>query len=159
MNKAIGTKVADSEAMEALGRRLAGALSGSAACITLSGDLGAGKTTLVRAILRGLGHDGVVRSPTYTLMEEYPLQPLVLHLDLYRLADPEELDYLGLRDALSDGPLILVEWPDRGEGELPEVDIAIRIDYLDSGRQVVLSPVSETGRKLLRALEPDDLSA
>ena len=149
MGKDISRHVGNRDEMEALGLELAAPLRGNAACVTLSGDLGAGKTTLVRAILRGLGHSGVVRSPTYTLMEEYPLQPLVLHLDLYRLADPEELDYLGLRDALAEGPLIFVEWPERGEGALPEVDIAIQIDYQGSGRVVTLLPVSETGRGLL----------
>lgn len=159
MSKGISKQVGDTKAMEALGQRLAGVLSGSAACVTLSGDLGAGKTTLVRAILRGLGHAGVVRSPTYTLMEEYPLQRLVLHLDLYRLADPEELDYLGLRDSLSEGPLIFVEWPDRGEGALPEVDIAIQIAYSGDGRRVALLPVSETGRGLLSGLDVGDTNA
>ena len=153
IGRGISLEVADSGEMERLGGRVAALFGGNAACITLSGELGSGKTTLVRAILRGLGYSGVVRSPTYTLMEEYPLARLVLHLDLYRLADPEELDYLGLRDALVDGPLIFVEWPERGAGVLPEVDIAIQIDYRDDGRRVTLLPVSATGSALLLALE------
>ena len=158
MGKGIRLEVADSGGMDDLGRRVAVLLRGNAACVTLSGELGAGKTTLVRAILRGLGHTGVVRSPTYTLMEEYPLAQLVLHLDLYRLADPEELDYLGLRDALADHPLIFIEWPDRGAGALPDTDIAIQIDYQGDGRRVTLLPVSATGSELLDRFRGVDIS-
>ena len=157
MGKRISLAVASGAEMEVLGGRIAARLGGNAACVTLVGELGAGKTTLVRAILRALGYAGVVRSPTYTLMEEYPLSQPVLHLDLYRLADPEELEYLGLRDALVEQPLIFVEWPERGEGMLPDIDIAIQIDYQGTGRIVNLLPVSAAGRGLLRGFSDTDV--
>lgn len=97
----------------------------------LEGGLGAGKTTFVRAFLRALGVQGTVRSPTYTLIEPYDLSAAfagrrVLHLDLYRLAAPEELDDLGLRDEFEQA-LILIEWPERGAGELPLPDLTLSL--------------------------------
>lgn len=146
--------VADSGEMESLGGKIALALAGRGGCVTLAGQLGAGKTTLVRGALRALGYDGVVKSPTYTLMEEYPLaRRRVFHLDLYRLADAEELEYLGLRDALVEGPLIFVEWPDRGGGALPEVDLTVQIEYREQGRRVCLRSCSPLGSDVLNAME------
>lgn len=102
--------------------------------IFLVGELGAGKTTLVRGILRGFGWSGTVKSPTYTLLEPYELQQRnVYHFDLYRLADAEELEYLGIRE-LIDAGMLLFEWPDRGEGLLPAADITINIEHLQCGR-------------------------
>jgi tRNA threonylcarbamoyladenosine biosynthesis protein TsaE len=107
------------------------------ALVFLEGDLGAGKTTLVRGLLRGLGHRGPVRSPTYTLVETYELPgALVHHLDLYRIADPEELEYLGIRDLLDGNSLVLVEWPERGAGVLPAPDIRVHIEHLQEGRRL-----------------------
>jgi tRNA threonylcarbamoyladenosine biosynthesis protein TsaE len=137
------------EAQEAFGRSLAGRLR--APCIVyLEGDLGAGKTTLVRGVLRGLGHRGSVRSPTYTLLEPYQLGGLRLfHLDLYRLGDPEELEYLGLQDLLEADSVLFVEWPERGTGALPPADLEIRLEYLDGGRSLELIPRSRAGASLL----------
>lgn len=148
-----GLPIADADAMTALGKRIAGLLAGSAACIALEGQLGAGKTTLARGMLRGLGYTGVVRSPTYTLMEEYPLaRQRVVHLDLYRLADPGELEYLGLRDRLAEAPLILVEWGERARGELPPWDLILRLDYQGESRRLTPVPVSAIGWRVAEGL-------
>lgn len=123
----------------ALGARLARAIAGRAGVIYLRGELGSGKTTLVRGLLRALGHTGAVRSPTYTLIEPYDgVEPPVVHLDLYRLSDPEELDYLGLRDLLGRAALLLIEWPERGAGALPRPDLEVRLEHAGAARRAVL---------------------
>jgi tRNA threonylcarbamoyladenosine biosynthesis protein TsaE len=134
------TRLADAAATEWLGQVLAGPLA--RACVDaplvvhLEGPLGAGKTTLARGLLRGLGHEGRVRSPTFTLLEPYELAGCtVIHLDLYRLADPAELDYLGLVDMLAPGSLVLVEWAARGGDRLPQADLLIRLDYDGEARK------------------------
>ena len=144
-------EIVGAEAQERLGAALA------AACprpfvVFLEGDLGAGKTTLVRGFLRALGHAGAVRSPTFTLLEPYalPAGP-VYHLDLYRLAHPDELAYLGLRDLLGGQSILLVEWPERGQGELPAPDLRIAIEHLAAGRRVRLVPVTPAGVATVRA--------
>jgi tRNA threonylcarbamoyladenosine biosynthesis protein TsaE len=119
--------------------------------IYLRGDLGAGKTTLVRGFLQGLGYVGAVKSPTYSIMEPYEIKGLsYCHLDLYRLAHSEELEYLGLRDLLEDGATLLVEWPERGRGELPLPDLDISIEYLPQGRILELEAETELGESLLQ---------
>lgn len=133
-----GVFLADADATEAMGAALArcSALE-QVRRIHLEGDLGAGKTTLVRGLLHALGHRGAVRSPTYTLLEPYEFQDLtVLHLDLYRVADPEELEYLGLREQSDARTLWLVEWPERGSGWLPSPDLVIVLDREGEGRRV-----------------------
>ncbi len=140
---------ADLEAMLALGERLGRAFAGGG-IVYLAGDLGTGKTTLVRGMLRGLGYRGPVRSPTFTLVEPYALGTLdAYHLDLYRLGDPEELEYLGLRDYLEPGVLCLVEWPERGAGHLPPPDLTVRIEYAGEGRRLDLKAETPTGRQIL----------
>lgn len=142
------------EAQEALGAQLARAVDG-AAVIYLRGELGAGKTTLARGFLHGLGHPGTVRSPTYTLLEPYQIADRsVYHLDLYRLGDPGELDYLGIRDLLEEGAVLLVEWPERGLGGLPLPDLSLHIAYQDQGRGRRINLIAETprGRDILRGL-------
>ena len=124
--------------MLALGARLAAELRGGQV-ITLSGDLGAGKTTLVRGVLRGLGFEGRVKSPSYGLVETYELDGLTVHhLDLYRLGDSVELDFLGLEDLLGEGNVVLVEWPERAAGRLPRPDRRVAIDIDGSLRRVVV---------------------
>lgn len=126
---------AESEAQqEQIGRLLAQYLPASCV-IYLEGDLGAGKTTLARGLLRGLGHQGAVKSPTYTLVEPYEVHGRhCFHFDLYRLGDPEELEFLGVRDMLQGEALLLVEWPERGVGALPAPDLVIKIAYQGGGR-------------------------
>jgi tRNA threonylcarbamoyladenosine biosynthesis protein TsaE len=135
--------------MEALGARLAKPAEAGAR-IYLSGDLGAGKTTLVRGFLRALGHQGPVKSPTYTLVEPYALGGRdVYHFDLYRLSDPEELEFLGARDYFSGLGICLVEWPERAAGALPKADIVLNIKYKDSGRRVEITPLTDLGTRML----------
>lgn len=136
----------DSDATQALGRALAASLPPHAV-VYLDGDLGAGKTTLARALLQALGVRGPVRSPTYTLIERYGLDGgEAAHLDLYRIADPEELSYLGLDDIASSARLWLVEWAERGRGALPRADLVLRLQVVGAGRQAMLEPATEVGR-------------
>lgn len=138
--------------MEALGARMAEVCRGGAV-VHLSGALGAGKTTLVRGLLRALGHTGTVKSPTYTLMESYELGPLtVAHVDLYRIRAGAELDYLDLRERMQPGALCLIEWPERGADYLPAPDLHVRIDYTEHARRVTLHAATPHGAALLEAL-------
>lgn len=140
------------DATEALGRALA-ACAPARAVVFLEGDLGAGKTTLARAFLRQLGVTGAVRSPTYTLIERYPVASgEIAHLDLYRIADPDELEFLGLDDLAADARLWLIEWPERGAGALPRADLRIRLSVDGSGRRADLSGDTPTGVAWLNAL-------
>ena len=124
------------------------------------GELGAGKTALIRALLAGLGHRGRVPSPTYTLVEPYLVDGYrVLHVDLYRLRDPAELDHLGLADELGPtdelgrGSLLLAEWPARGAGRLPTADLECHLAIAGAGRQARLTALSEAGARVLRKLD------
>lgn len=124
------------QAMLELGHSWANCIGGGAV-VFLDGDLGAGKTTLARGILRGMGHRGAVTSPTYTLVEHYaPGGRDVYHFDLYRLEDPAELEMTGLRDLLDGRSVVLVEWPERGAGRMPSPDFRIDIRYHGDARRV-----------------------
>lgn len=133
------------QAMEALGAAIGNVMEGRG-IIYLQGDLGAGKTTLSRGLIRGRGHKGAVKSPTFTLVEPYELNSgSIYHFDLYRLLDPEELEFLGVRDYFSPGSLCLVEWPDKGKGVLPTADLTITISPTEAGRQLHISGQSPHG--------------
>ena len=122
------------EQTEKFGADLFNKLSGKV-LIFLEGDLGVGKTTLVRGFLRASGYGGVVKSPTYNLVEEYCIDQLkVFHFDLYRVTDPEELEWIGIRDYFDQDAICFVEWPDKGEGFLPAPDKVIKLAVKSSGR-------------------------
>ncbi len=145
--------LADEAATIQLGQKLAKACK-DGAMIYLHGDLGAGKTTLVRGIVQSMGHDGPVKSPTYTIVEPYELAGQdIYHFDLYRLGDPEELEYMGIRDYFLDSSsLCLVEWPQRGQGILPEADIDIYLEYRLPARQAKLQANSKKGERILQSI-------
>lgn len=147
---------ADTEVLgAALARTFPGAADSSAG-LYLKGDLGAGKTTCVRSMLRAFGVSGLVRSPTYTLIETYPLGTLTcVHIDLYRLRGAIEADELGLRDFLSAGFLLIVEWPEKGGDALPIADLEASLNYLDGARLARLSAQTSRGAEWLNNLLND----
>lgn len=143
---------ADEDAMVALGAVLAAAAV-PPLVIYLTGELGMGKTTLSRGIIQGLGHAGAVKSPTYTLVEPYEIAgQQVYHFDLYRLGDPEELEFMGIRDYFGEDAICLVEWPARGKGALPPADIRIKIDSEGRGRRLLLCAETPRGRGVMEQM-------
>lgn len=149
MDKSLGSEAATIN----LGRLLAPALD-AAGVIFLSGGLGAGKTTLCRGLLRGLGYDGAVKSPTFTIVEPYELERgSVYHFDLYRLAHPDELDYLGAEDYFAAEALCLIEWPERGAGFLrtPDLELTLTVTS-ETSRQVQLRAQTLKGERAMARL-------
>ena len=145
-------RLPDPAATQSLGARLAASL-GNPAVVYLRGDLGAGKSALARAMLLALGAPGPIKSPTYTLVERHRLaQGEAAHLDLYRIAQAAELEFLGLQEALPDLQLVLVEWPERGLGALPPADLSIDLAVDGEGRQVRMTAGSASGRTWLERL-------
>lgn len=149
-HEAFALTLSDAEATDALGTALAHTRP-ARAVVHLSGDLGAGKSTLARALLRALGVQGAIRSPTYTLVERYPLAAggEAWHLDLYRIGDAGELEFLGLDG--DEAVLWLIEWPDRGRGALPPADLRVELAVAGAGRSARLVPGSAAGQDWVRA--------
>ena len=134
------------------GARLATVCS-NGGLIFFAGNLGMGKTTLCRGLIKALGHRGAVKSPTYTLVEPYSLGSLsVYHFDLYRLGHAEELEYMGIRDYFAEQSLCLVEWSERGEGVLPQADLVVAIDAVNGGRVIDIRAESAKGLEMLGKL-------
>lgn len=147
-------ELADESATVAWGQRL-GQVVKKGGVIYLQGDLGAGKTTFTRGVLRAFGHDGAVKSPTYTLVEPYHFGAInVYHFDLYRVVDPEELELIGVRDYFSAQALVLVEWPSRGEPLLPAPDLTVNLtpSLTGQGRSLSMQANSKTGQGWLLEL-------
>ena len=142
----------DENATGILARRVAEALDGDLV-MYLDGDLGVGKTSFTRALLRHLGVGERIKSPTYTLVESYPIpQGRAWHLDLYRIADPGELEWLGLDALIDPGALVLVEWPEHGAGALPDADVILRLAHAGDGRVARMEARSTRGETLLAHL-------
>jgi len=131
-------QIADTKAMMEFGGKIAAQFP-QGGIVLLNGDLGAGKTTLVRGLLRHLGYEGIVKSPTYTLVEPYQIEERkIYHFDLYRLADPEELEYIGGRDYWESNALCLIEWPEKAKGYLPKADLEITLSYCAEARSITI---------------------
>ncbi len=144
-------------ATERVGAALAPALEGGMV-ITLHGDLGAGKTTLVRGVLRGCGYEGPVKSPTYALVEYYPFSSLYLyHFDFYRFADPDEWETAGLADCFRSDSACLVEWPERVAGLLPLPDLDLALAHAGEGRDLVVTAATPHGKRCLDEIARLDL--
>jgi tRNA threonylcarbamoyladenosine biosynthesis protein TsaE len=149
----VSLQLTDEQATVDFGQRCAKALRGGGGVMFLLGQLGAGKTTFTRGLLRGLGHSGSVKSPTYTLVEPYDIQgQKVFHFDLYRLGDPEELEYMGIRDYFLDQNICIVEWPERGDGILPVEDLRIELIVSGTGRKATLRASTEKGHDILQSI-------
>ncbi len=149
----LGVELPDEAATAALAGRVAAAIDGGLVCY-LHGPLGAGKSAFARALLHALGVRGRIKSPTYSLLESYPLgDAQAWHLDLYRIADPDELEWLGM-DALGEaGAVVLIEWPQRGAGAVPAADVEVFLDYAGAGRRAVVRADNDRGERLLCRLQ------
>ena len=144
--------LADESATIALAQRLAARLK-PGMVIYLHGDLGAGKTTLVRGVLNALGYAGRVKSPTYTLVEPYHAAGLDLrHFDLYRMHDETEWEAAGFRDEFDGHNIFFIEWPEKAQGLLPQADIEIDFKILTQGREAVIHANTEMGKRCLKQL-------
>lgn len=151
----IEKEVYGEEAMVKLGEVFSSSLV-NGGVVYFDGDLGMGKTTLVRGILHGLGYVGPVKSPTYTIVEPYDVDELsAFHFDLYRVIDPEELEYMGIRDYFSKNNLCLIEWANMGLGVLADADVVVSLAFISGGRRVSFEAKTEKGRMALSVLGDD----
>ncbi|MCW8126700.1 tRNA (adenosine(37)-N6)-threonylcarbamoyltransferase complex ATPase subunit type 1 TsaE [Microbulbifer halophilus] len=156
---ALADEAATVAAGETLGRACLATGLAEGLTLYLHGQLGAGKTTFCRGVLRAFGHEGAVKSPTYTLVEPYDFSlsggggQRVFHFDLYRLGDAEELEFMGVRDYFAPRSLSLVEWPERGAGVLPEPDLEIELQVPQRGRQLQLAAHSPAGEAVVAAMQ------
>ncbi|WP_372761593.1 tRNA (adenosine(37)-N6)-threonylcarbamoyltransferase complex ATPase subunit type 1 TsaE [Pseudoalteromonas sp.] len=152
MSRSFDAHLSDDIATVTMGNRVA-AIIEQGAVIYLHGDLGAGKTTFTRGIVQGFGHTGKVKSPTYTLVEPYELATAnVYHFDLYRLGDPEELEYMGIRDYFSADAVCVVEWPEKGGEFIPVPDLDITLSYVGNERKISINSASERGIAIIEKL-------
>lgn len=158
----IGLILSDEAATLAIGKQFAQACAsvitqeGTTIVIHLVGDLGAGKTTFCRGFLRGFDFSGAVKSPTYTLVEPYALSWLTIyHFDLYRLSEPEELEFMGIRDYFDARSICLIEWPERAGGMLPSPDLTVHLMYFSEQRRFAVTAATEKGKCILSALQYD----
>jgi len=150
---ALAVELADAAATERVGAALAAELHGGM-IVCLHGDLGAGKTTLARGVLRGLGFDGPVKSPTYTLVEHYPFSNLYLyHFDFYRFDEPAEWEDSGFAEYFRPDALCVIEWPERVRGMLPPADVALSLRYRGAGRELLLDAGTPAGSACLAAFD------
>ncbi len=152
LNGSLKCALEDEAATTAFGSTLARHIN-KGGVVYLRGDLGAGKTTLCRGVLRELGYQGAVKSPTFTLVEPYSCQGgQVYHFDLYRLNDPDELEYIGIDEYFADQSLCLIEWPEKADGTLPDCDLDIELLLEGRSRRVIISSKSEYGDTILKRL-------
>jgi tRNA threonylcarbamoyladenosine biosynthesis protein TsaE len=152
VTQSISWSLADEAETIAAGALMSRAMSSGV--LFLHGNLGMGKTTLARGVIQSLGHQGAVKSPTYTLVEPYEFDDRrVYHFDLYRLGDPEELEYMGIRDYFENSSLCLVEWSEKGEGFLPAADLDLFLEPEDLGRKITIFARTELGQSIVQRLQ------
>lgn len=148
------THAASAEQMMQQGAMLLSLVDKVGAVVYLRGDLGLGKTTFCRGVIQAAGHQGIVKSPTFTLVEPYELSTInIYHFDLYRLADPEELEFIGVRDYFMPKNLCLVEWPEKGGAMIPVADIELQLSSSDTlGRQLLWQAKTSFGWQLIQSI-------
>ncbi|MBQ4832715.1 tRNA (adenosine(37)-N6)-threonylcarbamoyltransferase complex ATPase subunit type 1 TsaE [Pseudoalteromonas sp. MMG010] len=153
MTACFSAHLIDENATVSMGNQLATIID-NGAVLYLHGDLGAGKTTFTRGVVQGFGHVGKVKSPTYTLVEPYELASAnVYHFDLYRLGDPEELEFMGIRDYFSSHAICIVEWPEKGGDFIPTPDLNITLSYVKNERNIHIESASERGIAIINKLK------